>query len=41
MSDDLDAFRARQHARNRVLGLSLAFFAILFFAIAIAKMGLR
>ncbi len=45
MSDDplpdSDAWRARQRARNRVMGVFLGGLAILFFAITIAKLGIR
>jgi hypothetical protein len=45
MNDDLppdqDAYRARQRSRNRVMGLVLGGLAILFFAITIAKLGMR
>ena len=34
-------FGARRRGRNRVLGLALAFFAVLFFAITIAKLGIK
>jgi len=34
-----DEYRRRQKARNRVVGLILAGFAILFFAITIARIG--
>ena len=34
-------FDARRRGRNRALGLALALFAILFFAITIAKLGLK
>ncbi len=36
---DLDAFRARQKSRNRVMGLVLGSLAVLFFAITIVKLG--
>ena len=36
-----DARRARQRGRNRALGLTLGFLALLFFAITIAKLGLK
>lgn len=36
---DLPAFRARQKARNRVLGMILAALAVLFFAITIVKIA--
>ena len=35
---DIDEYRSRQRGRNRVLGLMLGFFAILFFAITIVRM---
>ena len=38
ISPDGDEYRARQRGRNRVLGLLLGFFAILFFAITIVRM---
>lgn len=38
---DLEAFRARQKSRNRVMGLVLGGLAILFFAITIVKLGAR
>ena len=34
-----DEYRRRQRARNIVLGLILAGFAVLFFAITIARIG--
>ena len=34
-----DEYRRRQRARNRVVGVILAGFAILFFAITIARIG--
>jgi hypothetical protein len=40
-SPDPDAWRARQRARNRVLGLVLGALAVLFFAITMAKLGLQ
>ena len=36
---DLEAFRARQKSRNRVMGIVLGSLAILFFAITIVKLG--
>ncbi len=36
---DLVAFRARQKARNRVLGVILIALAVLFFAITIVKIA--
>ena len=36
---ELEAFRARQKSRNRVMGLVLGSLAILFFAITIVKLG--
>ena len=36
---DMDAYRARQRSRNRALGLLLVFFAVLFFAITIVRIG--
>ncbi|WP_226018286.1 hypothetical protein [Novosphingobium sp. FKTRR1] len=36
---DLAAFRARQKARNRVLGVILIALAVLFFAITIVKIA--
>lgn len=36
---DLEAFRARQKSRNRMMGLVLGGLAILFFAITIVKLG--
>ena len=38
-SPDLGEYRARQRGRNRVLGLLLVFFAVLFFAITIVRIG--
>lgn len=38
---DLEAFRARQKARNRALGLLLGALVVLFFAITIAKLGVQ
>jgi hypothetical protein len=38
---DGDARRARQKGRNRALGLTLGFLALLFFAITIVKLGLQ
>lgn len=38
---DMDEYRARQKARNRVLGMVLGGLAILFFAITIVKLGLK
>ena len=38
---DRAEFDARRRGRNRALGLALALFAILFFAITIAKLGLK
>ena len=38
---DKAEFDARRRGRNRALGLALAFFAVLFFAITIAKLGLK
>lgn len=38
---DLAAFRARQKARNRALGLLLGALVVLFFAITIAKLGVQ
>ena len=35
------AFRARQRSRNRVVGLLLGGFAVLFFAITIVKLALN
>lgn len=36
---DMTEYRARQRGRNRVLGLLLVFFAVLFFAITIVRIG--
>jgi len=36
---DLEAFRARQKSRNRMMGLVLGSLAVLFFAITIVKLG--
>ena len=38
---DRNAFDARRRGRNKALGIVLALFAILFFAITIAKLGLK
>ena len=37
--DPSNEVRARQRSRNRVMGLALGFLAILFFAVAIVRMG--
>ena len=37
--DPSDEIRARQKSRNLVMGLALGFMAILFFAVAIVRMG--
>ena len=34
-----DEVRARQKSRNRVMGMALGFMAILFFAVALVRMG--
>ncbi|MBB3360181.1 TRAP-type C4-dicarboxylate transport system permease small subunit [Novosphingobium capsulatum] len=38
---DLKAFRARQKARNRALGLVLGALVVLFFAITVVKLGVQ
>jgi hypothetical protein len=38
---DLAAFRARQKARNRALGLLLGALVVLFFAITVVKLGVQ
>ena len=38
-TDPSDEIRARQKSRNRVMGLALGFMAILFFAVALVRMG--
>ncbi|MET0251686.1 MAG: hypothetical protein ABW203_05855 [Novosphingobium sp.] len=38
---DLQAFRARQRSRNRVLGTILGGLAVLFFVITLVKLGIR
>jgi hypothetical protein len=38
---DLEAFRARQKARNRALGLVLGALVVLFFAITVVKLGVQ
>ncbi|MFC4294401.1 hypothetical protein ACFO0A_04935 [Novosphingobium tardum] len=38
---EMAAYRARQRGRNRVMGLVLGGLAILFFAITMAKLGLK
>lgn len=38
---DLVAFRARQKARNRALGIVLGALVVLFFAITIVKLGVQ
>ena len=37
--DDAEAFKARRKSRNLVMGLALGFMAILFFAVAMVRMG--
>jgi hypothetical protein len=36
---DMTEYRARQRSRNRALGLGLVFFAVLFFAITLVRIG--
>ena len=36
---DMTEYRARQRGRNRALGLVLVFFAVLFFAITLVRIG--
>jgi hypothetical protein len=38
---DMVAFRARQKARNRALGLVLGALVVLFFAITVVKLGIQ
>ena len=39
LPDPSDEIRARQKSRNRVMGFALGFMAILFFAVALVRMG--